>query len=358
MDYNSSGYTRGINKRYLAYCLASVPLVLAPVGSWFNVITHSGASYAIKRINSGGTCEVYRVDRTLPSTGEVNAIPSEFAYPLSFDVVDRDVKGQSGSARPQFLMVNIIGSLDAMPDEWKTNGIPGNWLRVGEEGESLIPDGTNKKFKLSRKCLECYQVLKSSNKGATWSGSTNAWKGGVEGASNGISFVAQPTEICMVFYRTSANPFELANSSGVSAMPSDVFGTNSANDYFGPLLVSNLLQKTPISSGVNATQRSVYRKITGFAGNSSTNKLEQHVEHEGIVLPVAQVPALKMLPFLSGHYLYTFYKELKHNGTQWGDDNKFNIVNKQSTVTDLNGEKVIVGQKRVELPYHFDGETY
>ena len=46
------------------------------------------------------------------------------------------------SARPQFLAVDIIGATTAMPQEWLDNGIPGNWLAVGEEGESLIPDGT------------------------------------------------------------------------------------------------------------------------------------------------------------------------------------------------------------------------
>ncbi len=74
----------------------------------------------------------------------------------------------NASARPQFLMVDIIGSLDAMPDEWKTNGIPGNCLAVGEDGNSLIPDGTQKQFKASRKVFDCYQVLETSDKGITW----------------------------------------------------------------------------------------------------------------------------------------------------------------------------------------------
>jgi len=35
----------------------------------------------------------------------------------------------------------------------------------------------------------------------------------------------------------------------------------------------------------------------------------------------------------------------------WGDNNKFEIVDNVSTTTDLNGEKVLIGQKRVALPY-------
>ena len=63
-------------------------------------------------------------------------------------------------------MCDIIGSLDAMPPEWKTEGLPGNWLATDEDGNSLIPDGTDKNFKLSRKCLECYQVLRTDDNGS------------------------------------------------------------------------------------------------------------------------------------------------------------------------------------------------
>ena len=57
------------------------------------------------------------------------------------------------AARPQFLMCDIIGSLDAMPQEWLDNGIPGNWLAVGEEGEDLIPDGTVKNLQTQPEVL-------------------------------------------------------------------------------------------------------------------------------------------------------------------------------------------------------------
>jgi len=44
------------------------------------------------------------------------------------------------------------------------------------------------------------------------------------------------------------------------------------------------------------------------------------------------------------------------NGNGFGDDNKFNIVNGESTVLDDNGNAVIVGQKRVTLPF-FTGKA-
>lgn len=40
-----------------------------------------------------------------------------------------------------------------------------------------------------------------------------------------------------------------------------------------------------------------------------------------------------------------------YDGDSWGDDSKFNIVDNVSTTTDTNGAIVLIGQKRVELPY-------
>ena len=51
------------------------------------------------------------------------------------------------------------------------------------------------------------------------------------------------------------------------------------------------------------------------------------------------------------------YKVFKRwDGNGFGDDNTFNIVDGTSTITDDNGNQVIVGQKRVALPY-FTGEN-
>ncbi|MCG7915905.1 MAG: hypothetical protein JAY71_18725, partial [Candidatus Thiodiazotropha weberae] len=250
------------------------------------------------------------------------------------------------SARPQFLAVDIIGALDHMPDEWKTEGIPGNWLAVGEEGEDLIPDGTAKNYKMSRKCLEAYQVLKTDDKGATWSDVTSTYKTAIESATNSMgsqSFAA--TDVFMVFYKTSANPFELANKGNVLGYG---WGAYISDQSMG-VVASNLLNKVPTSTEyiqfqpemLNITDTVIHNALTGLKVTNPSVKFLTSLAHDS-----------------NAYTLKAYYKELKHNGTQWGDDNKFNIVDNQSTVTDLNGEDVIVGQKRVELPYQFDGVTY
>jgi len=50
------------------------------------------------------------------------------------------------------------------------------------------------------------------------------------------------------------------------------------------------------------------------------------------------------------------FKEMKHNGTSWVDDNKFSIVDNVSTTMDNNAQTVLIGQKTVELPYFIAGD--
>lgn len=49
-------------------------------------------------------------------------------------------------------------------------------------------------------------------------------------------------------------------------------------------------------------------------------------------------------------YLNFSATEIKHNGTNWGDDGKVTIVDNQSTKTDLNGNTVLVGTAKLKEP--------
>ena len=267
------------------------------------------------------------------------------------------------SARPQFLMVDIIGSLDAMPDEWKTNGLPGNWLIVGEEGESLIPDEARKYFKASRKCLKCYQVLRTTDKGNSWT-DIGRWadnesdhgfiEDSLESSINGF-YRAENAESCIIiFYQTSANPLELADNTYAAALGiNSVLGTY--NNSETGMLTNWLINKTPVGfryNIVNLKSHSMFNTRLHHGGDTRVP-----VNDDFPILEQSQLsPTCKMLPYLSiDGYLHFVYKEIKMDKT-WGDDNIFNIVNNQTTVTDLNGNMVIVGQKRIELPYQFSGE--
>ena len=269
------------------------------------------------------------------------------------------------SARPQILAVDIIGSLDAMPQEWLDEGIPGNWLAVGEEGESLIPDGTSKSFKLSRKVLDLYQILYTEDKGASWRTTENngTWGSEIKSPANAFNSALPETNCVMVFYRTSANPFELTTSAGSSLAVSDAHFNAMASSSTGSRFVSNLIGK--VSTGDASTKHFYSTPLTPLSlvpdwrGFWASPQFAP--EHAPTILGQSEVSVksfFRLVPSGKSLYLYSIYKEMRHNGTQWGDDNKFDIVDNQSTVTDLNGESCIVGQKKLETFYIFNGETY
>lgn len=284
-------------------------------------------------------------------------------FSLQGDGVQFLNKNTLPSARPQFLAVDVIGSLDDMPQEWLDSGLPGNWLAVGEEGEDLIPDGTEKNFKLSRKCLDCYQVLHSSDNGETWSNVTSAVASEYESAANSVTRAYPEGNIYLISYRTAANPFALSVNSNVISLKSSVFATQTQKHDAGCLLASHLINKVPIDpdgSTLGDTLLTRYVLNSNVLNNGlSPGKQPEHPDL--FIRSVFQRPTVKVMQYLTVDNsiinLQCVYKELKNDGTDWGDDNKFNIVDYQSTATDLNGETVIVGQKRCALPYHF-GDTY
>ena len=162
----------------------------------------------------------------------------------------------------------------------------------------------------------------------------------------------------MIFYRTAANPFELASSAEVISIGDCIESDNGSVIERGVLLGSNLINKISVGT-LDPTHFNF--PILNWSLNQSQafDRGDNYpVEHRPVRLNPTDTPAFKGLSYLAQSYLHVYYKELKNNGTAFGDDNIFNIGNNQSTVPDNNGETVIVGQKRVALPYIFDGDLY
>ena len=98
-------------------------------------------------------------------------------------------------------------------------------------------------------------------------------------------------------------------------------------------------------------------QVTIIVGNGLLPVTDGYtVEHQAISLgiPVNSSPAFKALNYnvnlnqqANIQYAYT---ELKHNGTNWGDDGKVTIVDNQSTKTDLDGNTVLVGTAKLKEP--------
>lgn len=264
------------------------------------------------------------------------------------------------SASKTLLHCDIIGDPANYPQSWKDNGVAGTPLLVSGDGTSLIPTGALSSFKLSRKANATPAlVLRSTNQGATWATVTPTFST----TTNILTLTNEPAaNIVMVFYLTEASPLELATNASVLNL-GNVYGTNSQFIAQGALLSSFLIGKIPTNGDTDSTfglwneqpltQRPGVDRLTNVIVTAARESY--YPKHGVIQLFPKDTPAIKALPYLTRAngklYLQMLYKEMVHNGSSWGDDNKFNVVDNESTVTDLNAKKVKVGQKRLELPF-------
>ncbi len=259
------------------------------------------------------------------------------------------------------LRCDIIGNPTNYPTAWKQSGVFGTPLIVAEDGTSLLPDGTRDSFKLSRKAnatpLLC---LRSTDNGATWTSFTPVFST----TSNAITLTDEPAgNLVLVYYQTKTSMAVPTINSEVLEL-GEVWAGNSQYTTSGGAIVGTLLNK--VSTGSLAPAALFNGKITGFKFfNAPVEKLdivsEYKPAHSNIPsLGTTASPAVKVFPYLTRlngkAYLNLVFKEMKHNGTSWGDDAKFNIVDNVSTTTDNNAQTVLIGQKTVELPYFIAGD--
>ena len=256
------------------------------------------------------------------------------------------------------LHCDIIGNPTNYPTAWKESGVFGTPLIVAEDGTSLLPDGTRDTFKLSRKAnatpLLC---LRSTDNGATWTSFTPTFST----TTNAITLTDEPAgNIVLVYYQTKTTMAVPVTNSEVLEY-GKVLGTDGlANAH----LVSTLIRKVPTANTAPYLQMGY--DVNSYRIDASTFKFSTTATeiplHSALSLAggASGVPAVKVLPYLTRSngkaYLNLVFKEMKHNGTSWGDDAKFNIVDNVSTTTDNNAQTVLIGQKTVELPYFIAGD--
>lgn len=254
-------------------------------------------------------------------------------------------------------VVDIIGSPANYPLAWTASGVYGNMLIIAEDGTSLLPNGTLDTFKLSRKAnatpLLC---LRSADNGATWTSFTPTFSA----ITNAITLTDEPTtNLVMVYYQTYT-------SMAVPVVNREVLeigNVYACNGHPHSYLLDTLIGKSGIVTGVYAAQ--FLGKPIGFTFMEQ-DKLNNNALYYPINAPTTLgggaigVPTVKIFPYLTRvngkAYLNLVFKEIKHNGTSWGDNNKFNIVDNVSTTTDNNAQTVLIGQKTVELPYFIAGD--
>lgn len=256
------------------------------------------------------------------------------------------------------LACDVIGSPANYPSIWKTNEVTFTTLHTAEDGTSLLPDGTRDTFKLSRDAnatpLLC---LRSTDNGATWVSFTPTFST----TTNEITLTDEPaSNLVIVYYQTKTTMATSTVNSSVLAF-GDILTTQSSGAFMNTLINKS---NTVIGEVVLYTSKIVQfveKPLLAASGILEGQMLRQNYygynpSHSAITLyHNTNIPTVKVFPYLTRlngkAYLTLVFKEMKHNGTSWGDDNKFNIVDNVSTTTDLNAQTVLIGQKGFELPY-------
>lgn len=333
------------------------------------LIIHNGFVYQVARHVANDFW--VRINRFINGVATVGNYFSDidFSKPFIFipsvgNSVDKVLKApplsgiKTVSVGGSFLQIDVIGNPNnILATPALANGWQGSWIPV-------IPDGTIKDFEFSRKNTGTGEIPRiiTTNNGSSWQSSPLASsfrslsKNAVEawGAASGVvalfpySAVAKQTEDAVngVVYGGSAGVGEvfatsdyiLGENRGVLLRESLINGVKGVLSYTnGPMQVLKLSQAT-LNSDMLISGRAAYNPthaaiiIDGNVSINAVKALNYNVN-------------LNQQAFIQ--YAYT---ELKHNGTNWGDDGKVTIVDNQSTKTDLNGNTVLVGTAKLKEP--------
>lgn len=228
-------------------------------------------------------------------------------------------------------------------------------LPDGVEGEWIpeIPNGTSQIYHLNRKALDSSNDFTfTDNDGATWNNVSNAH----DNTTNSTTATWGTTRVALKYYETQAHFTEDDANSEVLDL-----GVGYINHFHakqrGGLLCSSLLDKVPTGQrdvdGFNVRGYSIneVKLIAGAVSNEPTHETPD-------IQPVEPTsPTVKTLDYLSVENgvakLCYAYKEMVYDVT-WGDNNKFEIIDNQSTLTDDNGNTVLYGTASFPTQYFID----
>ncbi len=320
-----------IAKGYIGYSTAS-SIALATTftaslrgGYTENVNRTNGDIYTILKVeySTATTQEITRTDiigdpSNYPrqATGVIDHLSSDGTQTIKTGQSIEIIAGSTGGAEVGNIYIRLL--VDATFDlalinggapEWldlgpkaqflaNATGMDGFPLLFGENGEDLIPDGTSKYFKLSRKCTESFGVAWSGDAGVSWTKHT-AWNAAMESSANGRTEAELAGNVYLLPYKTPAHVFtDDVNSEVGGSKLGDVYAMDNADgDGAGAKLSSELIGKVATGTGgmASTAQYTVLSKRIDFR----TGKLyTAPVTHPTINLD-GTGPAAKALPYIS-----------------------------------------------------------
>lgn len=246
---------------------------------------------------------------------------------------------------------DIVGNPDKIASTFP-NGVEGQWIPV-------IRVAGEQDYPMNRKATESDDTLVrtyTDDDGITWASGTNA---AYDPISNTIAGNHTADYVALLQYETQAHFTDDSLTKEVLSL-GDVYGNGRHEVVWGNVLTSSLIGKVGTS---NQTIGNIKVDLVEHRISSNTGKLwianpPVNDSRLSTALPSEATPTVKVLPYLTevdgvAELAYS-YKEMVYDGT-WGDNNHFEIGNNQFTVTDDNGNTVLVGTASFETQFFIDG---
>lgn len=316
-----------------------------------------------KTKNIIGYTPVVETDNLYLSTNPICKGLPNTAYAISGMVVDPYTGTQVGdevyliaglpmtnSVGGSFLQTDVIGNpANILATPALANGWQGSWLPT-------IPNNTPQYFTLTRKNISGSFVFTKTTDGFTWGSGTYGIGTSINATQDTLPLNA--IQVCQ--YQAFAKQTE--NAVNASVYGGDV-GVGEVSSTSWNAVGNGMVLLAESCAGIILKSNNGYQDIDmGIAvtkkhltvGSKLGADPNQRPEHFAIAMmaPLNNSPAFKALNYnvninqqANIQYAYT---ELKHNGTNWGDDGKVTIVDNQSTKTDLNGNTVLVGTAKLK----------
>ncbi len=277
--------------------------------------------------NDKVTCYIYGVENKVE---EFNA---------TFSIGDKlfiGVLRQLSSEFDTLPSVDIIGSPENIAATFP-DGVVGQWT-------PKLPTGVIERFAANRKATGGQYGIFTLDNGASWRTTISTFNS----VSNDFTNDCEANRVQLMYYESSSKFTEqVQNSHILGLLDKSYFSADYALSR-GNRLMGSLIDKAGKSD--QNSKRYGYVATESLAINNNelliSNGYSPTHKNLSIGSPRNNSAAFKVMPSITSKngllYLQFHGAELKHNGTDWGDDQTIPIIDRENTKTDLNGNTVKV----------------
>ncbi|NOU50277.1 hypothetical protein HG263_06940 [Pseudoalteromonas sp. JBTF-M23] len=240
--------------------------------------------------------------------------------------------------------VDIIGDPEQIAATFP-DGVVGQWI-------PKLPTGLTESFAANRKVTGAQHGVLTLDNGASWAVTSSTFNSVRNDFTNNI----EANRVQLMHYESLSSFTESETSSSVSGSLDDVYFSADYSLTRGNRLMGSLCSTVGKSDQASKRYGNVkaIQSAVDKSGKVISNEYSPTHNELGIGAPRHDSEAFKALPTViekNGLLCLQFHGAvLKHNGTDWGDDQTIPIVDGENVKTDLNGNTVKVFCHHTQFP--------